>query len=122
MWRKIVIYGVIAAVVYGGIYFVRGSNNKSSAAQQITVTGNEFAFDPAVISLNKGVPVEMVFKNTGKYPHNLVINGLNVQTKVIKQGEQDTVSFTPTTTGQFEYLCTVPGHADKGMTGTLTVN
>jgi len=32
-----------------------------------------------------------------------------------------TLSFTATTPGTFEYLCPVPGHAQKGMAGTFVV-
>jgi rusticyanin len=33
-----------------------------------------------------------------------------------------TLSFTATTAGSYQYLCPVPGHAQKGMTGTFTVS
>ncbi len=32
-----------------------------------------------------------------------------------------TLTFTATTPGSYHYLCPVPGHAQKGMTGTFTV-
>jgi len=32
-----------------------------------------------------------------------------------------TISFTATTPGRYQYLCPVPGHAQKGMVGTLDV-
>jgi plastocyanin len=32
-----------------------------------------------------------------------------------------TLGFTATTAGSYQYLCPVPGHAKKGMTGTFTV-
>lgn len=93
----------------------------NTAQQNITIEGNEFAFTPAAITLKKGQPVSITFKNTGQYPHNLAISDLNIETKTIQSGEQDTIQFTPAQTGQFTYICTVPGHADKGMKGTLTI-
>jgi len=33
-----------------------------------------------------------------------------------------TISFTAGTPGTYRYLCPVPGHAQKGMTGTFTVS
>lgn len=101
------------------------SQTPSSAAtaqmQKITVQGTEFAFSPSTITLKKGQPAEITFKNMGAFPHNLTISGLSVKTKTIQPGEEDTIQFTPNKTGQFAFLCTVPGHADKGMKGTLTV-
>jgi uncharacterized cupredoxin-like copper-binding protein len=32
-----------------------------------------------------------------------------------------TLTFTASTPGTYHYLCAVPGHAQKGMTGTFTV-
>jgi rusticyanin len=34
---------------------------------------------------------------------------------------EGTLTFTATTPGTYRYLCPVPGHAQKGMTGTFTV-
>jgi plastocyanin len=90
-------------------------------AQKITVTGSEFAFSPSAITLKKGQPAQITFKNGGTYPHNLTIADLNVKTKTIQPEETDTIQFTPDKTGQFSFICTVPGHADKGMKGILTV-
>ena len=36
-------------------------------------------------------------------------------------GEQETVTFTAPAAGTYTFLCTVPGHYDTGMSGTLTV-
>jgi len=33
-----------------------------------------------------------------------------------------TLTFTAGSPGTYRYLCAVPGHAQKGMTGTFTVN
>lgn len=150
LWQWIALYVVVAILVYGLVYYFvlakkGGSYNTNSAAvpsysaptmapttpsqatssamevQKITVVGTEFAFSPSSFTLKKGQPVELTFKNNGAFPHNLAITDLSVKTKTIKPGEQDTIQFTPDKTGQFAFLCTVPGHADKGMKGTLTV-
>lgn len=149
LWHWLLIYVVIAVVLYGLFYYFvlakKGGYNNNSAVipsyttptitpttpsqtpslavevQKITVVGSEFAFNPSTIILKKGQPAEITFKNNGTFPHNLTIAALNVKTKTIQPGEQDTIAFTPDKTGQFAFLCTVPGHADKGMKGTLTV-
>jgi plastocyanin len=151
LWQWVVVYVVVAIAIYGLVYYFvlakKGGNyNNNTAvaptvapttmqtsptqspatgsaveAQKITVTGTEFAFSPSEITLKKGQPAEITFKNNGTYPHNLTVVGLSVKTKTIQPGEQDVVTFTPDKTGQFSFLCTVPGHADKGMKGTLTV-
>jgi len=137
LWQWIALYGITAVIVYGAVYYLIAGNkggygNTSNAqpvqttadaagTQQFTVTGTEFSFEPAIITVNKGSPVSITFKNKGKYPHNMAITDLNAQSKTIQPGQQDTFTFTPTTSGQYSFICTVPGHADKGMTGTLNV-
>lgn len=43
-------------------------------------------------------------------------------TGLVAGGESDTITFTaPTKAGDYEYICTFPGHFASGMKGTLTV-
>lgn len=143
--NKIVIGIIILLVVLGGGYFAYKSmkgtpapapaeqqmaptteaspmiSASASAAQEITVEASEFAFTPQTISVKAGQPVKLTFKNTGKYPHNFTVSELNIQTQTIQPGTEDVITFTPSKTGSFTYICTVPGHADRGMKGTLTV-
>jgi plastocyanin len=140
LWQWIALYVVIGVVVYGVVYYFilakngGGYNNNSATQttpsqavsgtaqmQKVTVEAKEFAFTPSTITLKKGQPAQITFKNMGAFPHNLTIADLNVKTKTIQPGEQDIIQFTPDKTGQFTFMCTVPGHADKGMKGTLTV-
>lgn len=95
--------------------------SQSAMMEKITVSATDFAFTPSTLTLKKGVEVTIVFTNNGKYPHNLSIAELGVATKTIQPGQEDTLAFTPDKTGTFSFTCTVPGHADRGMTGTVTV-
>lgn len=43
-------------------------------------------------------------------------------TKLVARGESDTITFTtPTTAGEYMYLCTFPGHYLAGMKGIFVV-
>lgn len=144
IWQWLFLYLVIGGAAYVLLYSLvtakKGTSysvNPASADQQYTmpstltptasnikeiaIQGNDFNFTPSIITLNKGETVTFVFTNNGAYPHNLNIPDLNIQTKTIDPGQTDSVSFTPNTAGSFPFICTVPGHADKGMTGTITV-
>lgn len=87
----------------------------------LTVTGSEFAFTPSTITVKKGQPVQLTFKNAGQYPHNWSVTALGIKTPTIQSGQSTTITFTPAQSGSFTYICTVPGHADRGMKGTLIV-
>ena len=90
-------------------------------AKEIDVEGSEFTFSPSAITLKKGEPVRLLFKNTGKMPHDFVVDELSVRTKTITGGQTDTVEFKPDKAGTFEFYCSVGQHRQKGMKGTLTV-
>jgi azurin len=44
-----------------------------------------------------------------------------VKSKLLGPGESDTITFTVTAAGTYDYLCTFPGHVMAGMHGTITV-
>ncbi len=133
LWQWVVLYVIIGAVVYGLVYYFflakKGgySYNQTQVApvassQAVTVNGTDFAFSPSAISTKVGRTVTVTLKNGVQFAHNFVISDLSVQSKTIRPGESDTVMFTPSKAGKFTYICTIPGHADKGMIGTLTVD
>ena len=60
------------------------------------------------------------FTNKATYDHDFAIKGVGTPTKLVKNGAsaEITVTLKP---GTYEYYCTVPGHEQGGMKGTLTV-
>src|SRR5258708_35916515 len=45
----------------------------TGAVKTITITGTEFSFSPATITVNKGDKVKLTFTNGGQYSHNFSI-------------------------------------------------
>jgi plastocyanin len=86
----------------------------------ITVDGGSFFFKPNEIRVKKDSLVKVTLNNQGGL-HDFVIDEFNVRTKKINAGEADTVEFTPTQTGTFEFYCSVGSHRQMGMKGTLIV-
>lgn len=95
--------------------------NQPSQVKEITVAGNDFSFSPALINVKGGEPVRIIFKNEGKETHNLVIQGLNQQTKVVNAGQVDVLEFTAPVSGIYDILCGVGDHRVKGMVGKFIV-
>lgn len=87
----------------------------------VTISGNEFKYEPALISAKVGQTVTVTYTNTGKYPHDFVIDELSVKSQVIKAGETEMFSFVPSKTGTFAFYCSLPNHREKGMSGVLNV-
>ncbi len=92
-----------------------------SQAREITVIAKEFQFDPSTITLKKGEQVTVLFKDKGTLSHNFTVPGLRVKTETIQSGQSEKLRFIAAKAGAYTYLCTVPGHEEAGMKGTLTV-
>lgn len=57
----------------------------------------------------------------GYIPNDDQATHMLAHTKLLGPGEDDTISFTPTAPGVYEYVCTFPAHAAAGMRGKITV-
>ncbi|NOX63408.1 MAG: multicopper oxidase domain-containing protein [Chloroflexi bacterium] len=102
---------------------------------------DEFTFQPDVLKVKAGEEVKITFKNTGSAPHSFVILNKGVlpddvvgaseeeghemlvmEMHEVAAGQSSTETFTaPTEPGDYIFICAVPGHAQAGMVGTLTV-
>ena len=98
-----------------------GEGVSPSEVKEITVVGTEFAFSPSVITVQAAQKIKLSFKNEGRAPHNLIINGLGISTKTIGSNQQDTIGFTAPASGTFTFFCSIPGHRSSGMEGSLKV-
>lgn len=96
------------------------SGAMQNTKQKITVTASNFTFDPKTITVKKGQPVEITFKNSGG-THDFVIDEFHVKTQIIPGGQSEIVTFIPDKTGTFNYYCSVGNHRAMGMQGTITV-
>ena len=63
--------------------------------------------------------VTFTMKNPSDVPHNIALQD-GPEGKVVGKGQVSTF-MQDVKPGSYTYLCTVPGHADGGMKGTLTV-
>ncbi len=97
------------------------TNNVSNAnVKEFTIHGSSFKFDPSEIRVNKGdhVKINFISDDVG---HNLIIDELNIKTKVLSSGEEQSVEFTADKEGIFNIVCTVGNHKQLGMEGQLIV-
>ena len=87
----------------------------------ISVSGDEFSFSPSSLEVKSGETVKISFKNEGESYHNLVITDLGVESDVIGPGEVDYFEFVPDKSGTFEMICSIAGHKEAGMKGSITI-
>lgn len=88
-------------------------------ATDVTVTARDLVFDPATITVDAGEPVNLTLTNDGRVFHDLTIPDLDLMLDA-QPGATVTTGITIDDAGTYDLLCTVPGHADAGMRGTLT--
>lgn len=88
---------------------------------QLSASPTKIAFDTTKLSSQAG-KVTIDFTNPSALEHDVAIeqNGKQIAiSETIAEGETSvTADLEP---GAYTFLCTVPGHAEAGMQGTLTV-
>jgi len=91
-----------------------------SGAREIPVRANELSFTPKTIQMRAGVPVAVVLTSKD-IEHDLYVSGTG---HVVHAAADTTASggLTIEKPGVYKFWCTVSGHKEGGMVGTITVN
>jgi FtsP/CotA-like multicopper oxidase with cupredoxin domain len=92
----------------------------ASAPEQVVLTVSEWSFLPSSLQLAIGQPVTLVLDNTGQLDHDLTVPALGVALTA-RAGKSASQTVTPTKEGTFELLCSIPGHKEAGMKGSMAV-
>ena len=98
-------------------------STSSAGAQQLTIHGfDAMRFEPNVITLRAGQPVELTLQNDGSSDHDFALSeGVVEPVKiVVKGGQSATSTFTLDQPGTYSFTCSQFGHAGAGMRGTIT--
>jgi plastocyanin len=106
----------VAAIALAGV----AGAAKQATPVKVTVTMTDFKFKLSKTSVPKGTPVVFTVVNKGPSPHDFDVSGTK-GTPVILATKRTTQRVTFKKAGKVRYVCTVPRHAQFGMTGNLTV-
>lgn len=93
----------------------------AAGAREIRVVADDFSFAPSVIELTAGEEISLIVRNRGKLYHDFVIEDLGF-TLQMDPGEEAGGGLRADVRGRYTFRCTVPGHAEAGMTGTVVVS
>jgi len=111
----------LAACGSSGTSSQAGSTAKAS--QQVTITGNSsLRFAPMTVHLHTGT-VRITLKDSGAYPHNIVIPALHVTSSTVTGdpgGSRTSFTVTFSHPGTYSFHCQY--HASAGMTGVFLVS
>jgi plastocyanin len=99
-----------------------GGGGGGAALELVGGPGSELKFDKTSLEASAGeVTISMV--NEGDLPHNVAIegNGVDEVGEIVQNGGTSTVTAN-LEPGEYTFYCSVPGHREGGMEGTLTVS
>lgn len=88
-------------------------------ARRIDVVGDALRFEPAEITVHAGEPVAIVFSSTDIL-HDFTIDDIDAHVAA-DAGETAEGGLSAPTPGRYTFYCSVPGHREGGMVGTLIV-
>lgn len=113
-----------------------GGGGSGSGSTTLNVTMTDFKFDPSSWTVPAGKSVTVNIKNNGSTDHTWVVMSKPVSgsftdadkanilfsSESIPAGQSKTVTFTaPSTAGNYQVICDIPGHFEAGMVGQLVV-
>ena len=120
-----------------------------SSLETVTIEAQGMHYQPASLEVTAGQPVEIIFTNHDSVDHDFsvlefpVVNGTLAEAAspvpghdmggmsgmsgvpalhmAAAMGTTSTLKFTASKPGSYTFYCTVPGHKEAGMVGTLVV-
>ena len=98
-----------------------GQSGKPTALALTADPTGATRFDKTALTATAG-QVTVTMTNPSPVGHNVALkgNGVDEKGEVVQGDEKSTVQAT-VEAGQYEFYCSVPGHEQSGMKGTLTV-
>ncbi len=134
-------------LLFVGLFGVAcGGNEGATTVQDVSLTATDIAYDATQLAVPVNQPVRLTLENDGVLEHDFTIREITVadvhapaeseadghamsedvhdlalHVAAPANGGQAVLEFTPTEAGEYEYYCTVSGHKEAGMVGTLVV-
>jgi uncharacterized cupredoxin-like copper-binding protein len=101
-----------------------GAPPASGAASNLALAADptgQLKFDKTALAAKAG-QVKVTLTNSSPVPHNISLKGtgVNAHSATISGGKTANVTAT-LKPGTYEFYCSIPGHEQAGMKGTLTV-
>ncbi len=138
--------GIASAAYHSyGSYGSYGASPEKKKDEAITVNvalgtkGGELVFEPSTLTFKAGKLYKLVIENPSPAKHyfsalrfasavstrKVEASGVEIKGSVreieVKPGGEAEWFFVPEKTGTFRLECTIPGHAEAGMVGTIRI-
>lgn len=92
--------------------------SSESGSSSISVTAKEYKYNPSDITVDAS-PFTLELKNEGTIEHDFSVKGTDVV--ILAKASAAATGEVELDSGTYTFFCSVPGHREEGMEGTLTV-
>ena len=97
-----------------------GQAPAAGASTSVSVSMVDLKFEPADVTIPANTDVTVTVTNNGALDHNWDVLGTAFKTEIAGGGDVQTITVN-LAAGSYDLQCDVPGHAQAGMIGKLTV-
>ncbi|HEX2755837.1 MAG TPA: cupredoxin domain-containing protein, partial [Candidatus Limnocylindrales bacterium] len=115
----LVAVAVASLTLAGGV--IAADRAIDAGAVSLEVHAHDVRFEPADLSVPAGRFVVLRFTNDDPVFHDWMIEGLANVDAGARPGQTQRLRFRIDTPGTYHIVCSVEGHAEAGMVGTLVV-
>jgi plastocyanin len=92
--------------------------SSAESANEIVIETYDFYFAPDHLVIPANTDVRLIVENHGQAPHNFMVNKRNNISVDVEPGESaETIINLPS--GEYKFVCNVPGHKQLNMNGVL---
>jgi len=113
------VIALLASGVVAGV--IAADRAVDASAVKVDLVAHDLRFSQTRIEVPAGATVLLTFTNEDPVVHDWMVEGLANVEAPARPGQTQQVRFRIDQPGDYTYLCTMPGHAAEGMTGTLVV-
>lgn len=134
---SLIVMTVAAVVVLAGC----GSSTAGKVSNTVEIVSGNMTFAMKNVTVKKGETIRLVLNNQDQQVHDFTVDQFRGKVAGVQDsgghggghgggaklhvsaaaGKSGTVDFMPSEAGTYDFYCTVPGHKEAGMVGTLTV-
>jgi Cu+-exporting ATPase len=115
----LVVIALLAAGVVAGV--VAADRAITAAATHVDIVARDLTFEPSEIRVPAESFVVVTIRNEDPVFHDWMVEGLANVDIAVRPGETADGRVRFDSRGTYRFVCTVPGHAEAGMVGTLVV-
>jgi Cu+-exporting ATPase len=115
----LVVVAILALAIAGGV--LAADRALDGVSQRVDLTASQYRFLPADITVRAGEWVIVEVANEDEVVHDWMVVGIPNVSVPARPGQTARLRFVLDTPGTYEVMCSIPGHAELGMVGTLVV-